>query len=63
MANRSPTYRLKILNKATNEKCNDAGCGWQNKDGSITLQLSPFIDWKVNKNDFVLTLFIIGDEK
>lgn len=57
MATVKPTHRLKILNKATNEKVNDAGAGWLNKDGSISLVLSSFINFNKVDNDCVLTLF------
>ena len=59
MAIVKPTHRLKILNKKTNEKVNDAGAGWQNKDGSISLVLSSFIDFDKVDGDCILTLFPI----
>lgn len=36
-----PNYRLKILNKDLDTKCNDAGAGWVNSDGSISIVISP----------------------
>lgn len=57
MAIVKPTHRLKILNKKTNEKVNDAGAGWQNKDGSLSLVLSSFINFNKVDSDCILTLF------
>lgn len=61
MAAKKPDYRLKVLNKETNERCNDAGAGWKNKDGSISIVLSPCITLVNNKN-LVITLFTIGED-
>lgn len=51
-----PEYRLKILNKVTNKRNNDAGAAWINKDNSITVVLNPGIVLTENA-DLVYTLF------
>ena len=51
-----PEYRLKILNKVTNKRNNDAGAAWVNKDNSITVVLNPGIVLTENV-DLVYTLF------
>jgi hypothetical protein len=58
---RKPDFRLKLLNKVTNDKCINAGAGWLNSDGSINIQLDPFVYIKNNK-DIVITLFPINLE-
>ena len=56
-----PDYRLKILNKKTNTKCNDAGAAWLNKDKSIFLVINPGVVLDEDK-DFVYTLFLIDKD-
>ena len=62
MAMTPPTHRLKILNKKTNGRCNDAGVGWLNKDGSISLLINPGITLTENKSELVYTIFPIDKE-
>lgn len=50
-----PTHRLKVLDKS-NEGTTDAGAGWLNANGSITIQLNPCVVLK-RKKKLVLTLF------
>ena len=52
---RMPEYRLKILNKVTDKRNNDAGAGWVNKDGSISVILNPGIALTDN-SEYVYTL-------
>ena len=59
---RKPTYRLKILNKVTDTKCNDAGAAWVNKDGSISLVINPGVVLTEDKN-LVYTLFLQEDKQ
>jgi len=59
---KKPTYRLKILNKETNTRCNDAGAAWVNKDGSISLVINPGIVLKEDKN-LVYNLFLQEDKE
>ena len=59
---RKPTYRLKILNKETNTRCNDAGAAWANKDGSISLVINPGIVL-AEDNDLIYTLFLQEDKE
>lgn len=40
MSSRKPDYRLKFLNKVTEEK-GEIGGAWINPDGSITIVLDP----------------------
>jgi hypothetical protein len=53
---RKPEYRLKAMNKVTGEKCRNAGAGWVNTDGSISVHVEPFIVLR-GGSDLVLTLF------
>ena len=59
---RMPEYRLKILNKSTDKRNNDAGAGWVNKDGSISVILNPGIILTDN-SDYVYTLFHAKEAK
>lgn len=52
---KKPDYRLGAMNKATDEK-NNVGAAWLNKDGTISVVLSPFITLQSSK-ELVLTLF------
>lgn len=61
---RKPDYRLKALNKLTNNKAS-IGAGWKNKDGSISIDLNPFITLSsehISVTDLVITLFPIETE-
>lgn len=58
---RKPDFRLKALNKTTDEK-SMVGAGWTNADGSISIDLNAFVVLQ-GTSDLVLTLFPIGDEK
>lgn len=50
-----PHYRLKYLNKRTNEK-GEVGAAWLNEDNSISIVLSPLVVIPQSA-DTVLTLF------
>lgn len=54
---RKPDYRVKAMNKETNEK-NTIGAAWLNPDRSISMVLDPFIVMSANKN-LVITIFPI----
>lgn len=56
-SSRKPDYRLKGLNKVTNEKY-ILGAGWKNDDGSVTVVLNDFVVITSTK-DLLLTLFPI----
>jgi hypothetical protein len=58
---RAPDYRLKILHKKTDRKNMNAGVGWENKDGSIGIQLSPCTVISGNDEDIVIYLFPIEE--
>ena len=57
-----PTHRLKVMNKKTNAKCNDAGAAWLNKDGSISIVLGACVVLTEDR-DMVYTLFPIDREE
>lgn len=57
---RLPDYRLKLLNKKTSAKNENAGAGWVNEDGSITLVLNPCVVLESN-SDLLYTLFLAKD--
>jgi len=57
-----PTHRLKILNKTADTKCNDAGAGWKNEDGSISIVIAPGVILKEDAN-LIYTLFPIEEKK
>jgi len=57
---RTPDYRLKILNKSTDERNINAGAGWANKDNSITIKVSPGVIL-LNDKDLLYTLFPIDE--
>jgi hypothetical protein len=50
-----PTHRLKVLNKLTNHRT-EAGAGWLNKDGSITIRVNPMVNIQ-DMPEHVITLF------
>lgn len=54
-----PDYRLKLLNKETDEKNMNAGAGWENPDGSISITLAPCVHLK--RDVHAITLFPIED--
>ena len=56
MITRKPDYRLKALNKVTGEKSRNVGAAWVNKDGSISIDIEPFVVLQ-GGNALVLTLF------
>lgn len=58
---RKPDYRLKALNKDTDER-NTIGAAWLNADGSISISLEAFIVLQASPH-LVLTLFTIDDTK
>ncbi len=55
MTGRLPDYRIKALNKDTDER-DYIGAAWQNDDGSIGLKFNPFVVVPVG-SDFAITLF------
>jgi len=57
---KKPDYRLKILNKNTGTKCNDAGAGWKNKDESISIVIAPGVVLDEDA-EFIYTLFPIDN--
>ena len=59
---RRPDYRLKSLDKETDEKNMNLGAGWKNKDNSITIRLSPCVVVS-HDPDTILTLFPINEFK
>ena len=59
---RSPDYRLKILNKKTDEQNISAGAGWENEGNSISIVISPGV-WLTNNKNLVYTLFPIEKQK
>lgn len=58
---KGPDYRLKILNKTTNTRCNDAGAAWKNKDNSISIVIAPGVILRED-SDLVYTLFPVKKE-
>ena len=58
---KKPDFRIKVLDKSTSEKCNDAGAAWNNEDGSISIVLSPCTTLIRNK-DILITLFPVNKE-
>jgi len=55
-----PTHVLKALDK-DNEHKTVLGVGWLNKDGSITLNINPFVKIYDCKH-IVITLFPLDDK-
>lgn len=55
---KKPDFRLKIMDKDTGEKCNDAGVGWKNDDDSISIVIAPGVVLQ-RKTNLVITLFPI----
>jgi len=53
---RPPDFKLKAMNKATNEKSPKVGAAWKNTDGSISIDLDAFVILTASP-DLVLTLF------
>lgn len=60
MASRKPDYRLKFLNKDTDEK-GELGAAWKNEDGSISIVLNAKVTISQNEME-VLTLFTQGNK-
>lgn len=59
---RKPDYRLKVLDKKTGAKTNDAGAGWLNDNGTVSIVLGPATALSYNKN-LVITLFPLKDKE
>lgn len=57
MSGRKPDYWLKAMNKTTNEK-RKVGAAWDNKDGSISIDIDAFTVLHAHPG-LVLTLFPI----
>jgi hypothetical protein len=56
MAARKPDYDLSLMHKVTGRKNPSAGGAWLNDDGSINIQLNPFITF-TDDPDTIITLF------
>lgn len=56
---RKPDFRLKGMNKKTDLK-GDVGAGWQNPDGSISIDLNAFVVLSGGR-ELVLTLFPVKE--
>lgn len=52
---RKPDFTVKAMDKTTDEK-NKVGGAWTNKDGTISIVLSPFIVLRSHP-DLLITLF------
>jgi len=50
------------MNKATGEKSRNTGAAWVNADGSISIDIEPFVVLQGGK-DLVLTLFPEGKKE
>jgi len=61
MSGNLPHYRLKILNKKSNTKNPNAGAGWINKDGSISLILNPAVILTESEN--LIYMLFLNDYK
>jgi hypothetical protein len=55
---RKPDFWVKALDKDTNEKAK-IGAAWQNNDGSVSIDLNPFVVLAARKS-LVITLFPIS---
>lgn len=53
---RKPDYDLSLMDKKSGRKNPNAGGAWLNDDGSINIQVNPFINITDNP-DMVITLF------
>jgi hypothetical protein len=53
---RPPDYKLAVLSKSTEHRGN-VGVAWKNADGSIRIQLNPFVVLTASE-DLVATLFV-----
>jgi hypothetical protein len=53
---RKPDYDLSLMDKVSGRKNPSAGGAWINDDGSINIQLNPFITFTSDPN-MVITLF------
>jgi hypothetical protein len=60
---RHPDFRVKAMDKATNEKSQGIGAAWLNVDNSVTMRLDPFVILHGGQ-DLVVTLFpIVYDQE
>lgn len=60
---RKPDFWLKAMDKSKERhKSGKIGAGWKNTDGSISIDLEPFVQLNGSK-DLVLTLFPIERAK
>ena len=57
---KKPHYRLKFLNKRTEEH-GEIGAAWLNEDQSISIVLNPLVVLS-QSSDLVLTLFPVGGD-
>ena len=59
---RKPDYRLKVLDKESG-KSGQAGAGWKNEDGSISISLDLCIVLPGGNPNLVITLFPADEKK
>lgn len=52
---RKPDYKLSVLSKSNEHKGN-VGVAWENKDGSISIKLNPFVTLAAIQ-ELIITLF------
>jgi hypothetical protein len=57
-----PTHRLKVLNRETDQR-GEVGAGWQNEDGSITIELNPSCVMTDDKKKYLYTLFPVKSKE
>lgn len=57
-----PDYNLTIYDKRDESRCNNAGAGWIQDNGSISIMLNPGIMLTRNKNLYI-TLFKTEKDK
>jgi len=56
---RIPDFRLAVMNKTTDEKNGSIGAAWVNKDRTISIVLTPFVQLPMQdgKGSILMTLF------
>lgn len=57
-----PDFRLKIMNKKRNTQNKDAGAGWVNPNGSVSIVINPGVILNDNP-EHIITLFPIDRTK
>ncbi|MFM6926954.1 MAG: hypothetical protein ACKOX6_00730 [Bdellovibrio sp.] len=53
---RKPDYELSLMDRKSGRKHPKAGGAWRNEDGSINIQLNPFITF-TSDPDIIITLW------